>query len=258
MLNLILIDDETDARQLLRGMLNEQPDCHIIGEARSFAEATILLKNTTPDVVFLDVDLRDGTGFEVLESLSSFSFSVIFVTAFDNFALKAFQANALDYILKPVMPDEVKKALDKVRRMQPTDSFQLQISQLLGAMRQKKVEKLVLQTAEGVYFVPFDEVLHLESDGSYTTVHTTHGGKILVSKHLGEFEYLHTSPRPTSDFNEDGGHFFRTHQSHIVNLKGVRQFLRTPEGNYAILSNGRNVPISRRCKDEFLAALKTC
>jgi two-component system, LytTR family, response regulator len=257
MLNLIIIDDEPDARQLLRGMLNQQPDCRIIAEAGSFADATILLKNTKPDVVFLDIDLRDGTGFEVLESLPSFSFSVIFATAFDTFALKAFQANALDYILKPVVFDDVKRALDKVRRLQPTGSFQQQVAELLGAMRQKKVEKLVLQTAEGVYFVPLDEVLHLESDGSYTTVHTTNGGKILVSKHLGEFEYLHTSS-PTSGLYEYGDFFFRTHQSHIVNLKGVRQFLRSTEGNYALLSNGRNVPISRRCKEEFLAALKTC
>jgi two-component system, LytTR family, response regulator len=257
MLNLILIDDEPDARQLLRGMLNEQPDCRIIAEAGSFAEATTVLKTTKPDVVFLDIDLRDGTGFEVLESLPSFTFSVIFVTAFDTFALKAFQSNALDYILKPVILDDVKRALDKVRRIQPTGSFKLQVAELLGAMRQKKVEKLVLQTAEGVYFVPLEEVLHLESDGSYTTVHTINGGKILLSKHLGEFEYLYTSS-PTSEFYEEGGCFFRTHQSHIVNLKGVRQFLRTPEGNYALLSNGRNVPISRRCKEEFLAALKTC
>ena len=258
MLNLILIDDEPDARQLLRGMLNEHADCRIIGEASSFAQACILLKNTTPDVVFLDIDLLDGTGFDVLESLPNVSFSLIFVTAFNTFALKAFKANALDYILKPVLPHDVSSALNKVRRLQPTDNFQQRITELLGAMHQKKVEKLVLQTTEGVFFIPLDEVLHLESEGNYTTVRTTNGIKIMVSKHLGEFEYLHTPPASESEFPKEGVSFFRIHQSHIVNLKGVRQFLRSPDGNYAVLSNGTNVPISRRCKDEFLLALKSC
>jgi two-component system, LytTR family, response regulator len=256
MLTICLIDDEADAREMMLDILSTIPDCRVIGEAANVAEAQALLKNTNPDVVFLDIDLSDGTGFDVLESLSAPRFSIIFVTAFNNFALKAFKANALDYLLKPVMRDDVINALEKVRRIQPSNHFEHQFTELLSAMRQKKVEKLLLQTAEGIYYVPLDEVLHLASEGSYTTVSTVFGAKILVSKYLGEFEYLITPTQQKERFSEEASSFFRVHQSHIVNIKAVRQFLRSTDGQYAVLSNGTNVPIARRCKDAFLEVLK--
>ncbi len=256
MLTISLIDDEADAREMMRDIISTIPDCRVIGEAATVTEAQALLKNTSPDVVFLDIDLSDGTGFDVLESLSAPTFSIIFVTAFNTFALKAFKANAVDYLLKPVLRNDVINALDKVRRIQPSIHIEHQITELLGAMRQKKVEKLLLQTAEGIYYVPLDEVLHLESEGSYTTVSTVLGTKILVSKYLGEFEYLLTPSQPESRLSEETSPFFRVHQSHIVNLKAVRQFLRSTDGPYAVLSNGTNVPIARRCKDAFLEVLK--
>ena len=115
MLKIILIDDEHDARQLLRGHLKDHPECHIIGEASSLSEAFILLNNTQPDIVFLDIELMDGTGFDVLTQFPKPSFDVVFVTAFNEFALKAFQYNAIDYILKPITSSDLTRVLLKIR-----------------------------------------------------------------------------------------------------------------------------------------------
>jgi two-component system, LytTR family, response regulator len=247
MLTISIIDDEPDARNLLRSILTDSPNCKVVSEATSTTEAITLLKTTAPDVVFLDIDLSDGTGFEVLEKLPNASFSIIFVTAFDQFALKAFQANAIDYLLKPVYPQKVKQALEKVRLRPVTHFSQLQMTELLKTVQQKKVEKLLLHTTEGIHIVPLDQILYLQSEGSYTHVFTVNSEDIMVSKHLGTYAYLHT----------EGGDFCRVHQSYIVNLQQVRQVLRSHDGNFAVMSNGAKIPISRREKDGFISALET-
>ena len=246
MLDIILIDDEADARQLLRGMLAAHTDCRIIGEADSFAKASVLLQKTKPDVVFLDIDLTDGTGFDVLKSLPTIEFSIVFVTASNTFALKAFQVNALDYLLKPISPDDLTRALTKIRQNRtPKSDIDAQMQGLMLAMQHHKLEKLVLTTAKGVHFIPFDDIIYLASEGNYTTVFTTKNEHIMVSQNLGTFDHLTT----------EGGDFFRTHQSYILNIKAVRQIIRHEDGDFALLHDGTKIPIARRKKEAFLKIL---
>ena len=248
MLKIILIDDELDARQLLRGLLKDQPECHIIGEASSLSEAFILLKNTQPDIVFLDIELMDGTGFDVLTQFPKPSFDVVFVTAFNEFALKAFQYNAIDYILKPITSGDLARVLHKIRRHQRhQDDFHKQLQTLIDSMKDLKHEKLVLNTAHGMHFLPISEIMYLKSEGNYTTVFTEKKEHIVVSQNLGTFDYLVTPTEVTE--------FFRTHQSFIVNLKAVRQFLKHEDGDFAVLSDNTKIPIARRKKEDFLESM---
>ena len=243
MLNLILIDDEADARQLLRALLAEHTDCRIIGEANSFATASLVLQKTKPDVVFLDIDLSDGTGFDVLKTLPTIDFSIVFVTASNSFALKAFQVNALDYLLKPISPDDLQRALTKIRQNQAQKpNIQAQIEGVVSAMQHHKLEKLVLTTAKGVHFIPLDDIIYLKSEGNYTTVFTTKNEHIMVSQNLGNFDHLDT----------EGGQFFRTHQSYILNMTAVRHIIKHEDGDFALLHDGTKIPISRRKKEAFL------
>jgi two-component system, LytTR family, response regulator len=253
MLNICIIDDESDARDLLREVLTDlAPDCRIIGEANSKATAIDLLKKMQPDVLFLDIDLKDGTGFEVLAALPPPPYPLVFTTACNEFALKAFQVNALDYLLKPTERAEVKRALDKIRKQQPSANLNQQMTTLLHTIQQRKIEKLVLHTAEGLYFLPIADVSHLESSGSYTTVWTTKNEKILVSSNLGTFDHLVENTEGSSAATIP---FFRVHQSHIVRLSTVRQLLKLPDGDFAILNNGVKIPVARRRREAFLAAM---
>jgi two-component system, LytTR family, response regulator len=253
MLKICLIDDEQDARLLLREMLAElAPDCQIIGEANSKASAITLLKTAKPDAVFLDIDLKDGTGFEVLAALPHPQYPIVFATAFNQFAIKAFQVNALDYLLKPIERAELKRTVDKIRMHQPTPDFKNQISELLSNMQNRKIEKLVLHTAEGIHFLPITDILHLESSGNYTMVETIRGEKILVSSNLGQFEHL------TEDYdatNSQPNPFFRIHQSHIIRVSTVRKLMKTTDGEYVILDNGAKVPIARRRREAFMSVM---
>ena len=256
MLHLILIDDEADARQLLRSMLKGYSDCKILAEASSLKEASILLKNTQPDIVFLDIELTDGTGFELLAQFPKPSFDIIFVTAYDRFALKAFHCNAIDYILKPVTPDDLKRVLHKIRLNQRSqDDFHKQLQTLMHSVHQRKHEKLVLSTSDGMHFLPLSEIIYLKSEGNYTTVFTEKKEHIMVSQNLGAFDYLDAHNDQSIIYSDSGGGFFRTHQSFIVNLKAVRQFLKHKDGDFAVMSDNTKIPIARRKKDAFLEAM---
>jgi two-component system, LytTR family, response regulator len=253
MLNICIIDDESDARDFLREVLTElEPNCRIIGEANSKASAIDLLQKNKPDVVFLDIDLKDGTGFEVLADLVSPQYPFIFTTAFNDFAIKAFQVNALDYLLKPIEKGEVKRALDKIQKPNESSDLKQQMTALLNTVQQRKVEKLVLHTTEGVYFLPISEVNHLESSGSYTTVWTTKGEKILVSSNIGCFDHLVAE---TDTTNNSTTPFFKVHQSHIVRLSTVRRLLKLPDGDFIVLNNGTKIPVARRRREAFLMAM---
>ncbi len=253
MLNICIIDDEFDARILLREMLIDMvPDCRIIGEADSRASAIELLQNVKPDAVFLDIDLKDGTGFEVLAALPPPQYAIVFATAFNQFAIKAFQVNALDYLLKPVGSDELKRVVDKIRNGQSSTDFQKQIAELLATNKNRKADKLVLHTAEGVHFLPIADIIRLESAGSYTTIETIKGEKIMVSSNLGNFDHL------TSDFEINvpvSELFFRIHQSHIIRISMVKQLLKQSDGDFVVLNTGIKIPIARRRKEAFLAAM---
>ena len=241
----VLIDDEPAARKVLQVFIGEYcPNLHIVGEANGVQEGFRLIKEKNPDLVFLDVEMGDGQGFDLLDKFPKPSFKVIFTTAHDQFAVRAFKYYAVDYLLKPVDPEELQAAVKKVWEQQATTG----LLQLLQAMQQPQREqvfdKMALPSSDGITMMNVKDILRLESDAGYTTFHSNDGEKILVTRSIGEFEEV--LPRQS---------FFRIHVSHLVNLNFVKKFLRE-DGGYALLENGEKVPIARRRKDEFLERLK--
>lgn len=245
MISVVIIDDETKARTTLKQLLSSvNPTIQVTGEADSVASGLQLLSRLRPDAVFLDIQMEDGTGFDLLDRLRSIDFHVVFATAFDEFAIKAFRYHALDYLLKPIDPDDL---LAVCRKLEEKNEHQLsgqQLDRLLQSMQSRRIENLALSTSEGIIYLKLTEIIRLESEGNYTYFHTTAGDRVIVSRTLKEFETLLPEER-----------FFRTHQSHIVNLREVRKMLKE-DGGYALMCDDSKVPIARRKKDEFLNRLE--
>ncbi len=225
-LKTILIDDELDARFNLRLMLRQFPEMNIVAEANDVPSGIAAIKIHQPDLIFLDIQMGEKTGFDLLEHFPAPDFQVIFCTGFDQFALQAIKKNALDYLLKPVDPDElaaaVQKALkNKVERTPP---------------------RLTFQVSGEVWFVEMEKVSQIESDGMYSTIKLTDGRQCVQVRSLREFEEI-LPP----------GNFVRTHQSHLVNLNFVEKFL--PETGFLKMKNGSEIPVARRRRTDILLAL---
>lgn len=187
--------------------------------------------------------MEDGSGFDLLDKFAQPSFKVIFTTANDEFALKAFRYHAIDYLLKPINPVELIQAIDLVKS-ENTEDYQTKINNLLDSTRTRKFDKIMLTSQAGTSFVNIDQIVYLESDGSYTTFYLVNKEKYVIAKPMKEFEELLS-----------GRNFFRLHQSYIVNLPFVNKVLRE-DGGYVLMEGGFKVPIARRRKDEFFELLK--
>ena len=244
MIRIAIIDDEPDARHTLRTFLTELcPQVEIAGEADGVESGYRLIRQQKPHAVLLDISMNDGTGFDLLDRFSNPPFRVIFSTAFDEFALKAFKYSALDYLLKPIEPDELVRAIDKIGEDR-MDEFSMKISNIIKTARTRHFEKIGLSSQEGLVFLRLEDIVNLEADGNYTTFYLRNGEKHVVVRPLKEFEDLLPSEM-----------FFRTHQSHIVNLNFIKKYLKE-DGGYVILENGSKVIVARRRKDEFLELLR--
>lgn len=245
MISAIIIDDEPTARATLRSLLQAvYPALSIIDEADGVTSGLELLRGLRPDVLLLDVQLRDGTGFDLLDQLPDLDYHLIFVTAYEEFAIRAFRYHALDYLIKPIDPDEllaVCRKLEKERENKLTDH---RLRLLLESLQSGQIENLALSTSEGMIYLKLKEIVRLESEGNYTFFHTDRREKVIVSRGLKEFEDILPSAL-----------FFRTHQSHIVNLREVRKVLRE-DGGYALMGDDAKVPIARRKKEDFLRRLE--
>lgn len=244
-LRLALIDDEPLSRQTLRIFLNDYcPQAQIVGEADSVLAGYKLLQSNELDAVLLDVQMGDGTGFDLLKKFPNPSFQVIFTTAFDEFAIKAFQFNAIDYLLKPIDVDELLRAVRKIVPSAENPEKDERISHLLTANERKEFEKIALSSSEGLHFLDLREIVRLESDANYTTFYIASGEKITVAKTLKNFDQLLPPDQ-----------FFRPHQSHIINLAHVKKILRE-DGGYLLMEGNTKVPIARSKKDALLSLVK--
>lgn len=244
MLTVVIIDDESKARQALSASITSFcPDIKIIGEADGVHSGLKMLEQVEPDVVFLDIQMNDGTGFDLLDRIPKLKFKVVFATAYDQFALKAFKYHAFDYLVKPIDPDDLQVLCHKLKKVEANQLSPQSISALLETMRSKNIENIALSTSEGIIFLKLKDIIRLESSGNYTIFYTGDKEKVMVSRTLGEF--LDILPEDT---------FFRTHQSHVVNLYQVKKMLRE-DGGYALMSDGAKVSISRRRKEDFLEKL---
>ncbi len=246
MIKVVIIDDEVSGRNVIRQYLSLYcENVEIIGEADSVKSGTELLTNESPDIVFLDIQMQDGTGFNILEALPERNFKVIFVTSFDQFALKAIKFCAADYILKPVDPDEFVEAVERVQAdLEKQNLADNRIDEMLTNM--SNFSKVGLPTADGVKFVKVDDIVRCEADGSYTTVFMNDGDKILISKNLKTYEELFVDNK-----------FLRVHKSHLINISHVDKYVNSGgDGGSVVMSDGSTVEVSRRKKDELLALMK--
>ncbi|WP_353485068.1 LytTR family DNA-binding domain-containing protein [Haliscomenobacter sp.] len=244
MKRIAIIDDETDARQLLRSMITILcPDVEICGEADSVESAYVLIRQTQPHAILLDISLEEGNGFELLDKFPQPAFQVIFTTAHNEFALKAFRYHALDYLLKPINSVELAQTIDRIKETFG-NNYPERLSNLMESARKGHLNKICLSSQEGMIFLRLDDIVRLESDGSYTTFCLLNQERHVVSRPMKEFEEL--LPKDT---------FFKLHQSHLINLSFVKKILRE-EGGYALMEDGCKVPIARRRKEEFLEAIK--
>jgi two-component system LytT family response regulator len=235
----ILVDDEPDARATLRSFLGSYcTDIEILGEAGSVEEGYSQIRKFDPDLVFLDIQMEDGTGFDLLERFRNIEFCVVFTTAFDAFAIKAFKYSAIDYLLKPIDPDELIDAVHKARRK--FTGRPQQVEDLLKFRKGDEPERITISSTEGLTLVALDDIIRLESDSNYTNFYLKSKEKITVPKSLKEYEDLLPSKK-----------FFRTHQSHIVNLKYVKKYIKD-DGGYIVMEDGSQVWVARRRKDDFL------
>lgn len=241
----MIIDDEPAARGNIRSILGSDcPGVEVMGEAGGVAEGLALLSRLTPDLLFLDVEMEDGTGFDLLDKLAPLRFNVIFTTAYDTFAIKAFRYSAIDYLLKPVDPDELAAAVRKSQEKGNFALLQRQIESLSAARNSGTFQRIVLPTGDGMAFAQTQDIVRIESFGNFSYVTLAAGERVLASRNLRDFEEMLPSPP-----------FFRLHQSHIVNTAFVKKYFKE-DGGQALMSDGTAVPISRRNKDRFLEMLK--
>lgn len=243
----VIIDDEQRGAMSLQKMLqHSHPDIEITGLAHSGQEGIAAIQSTNPDLVFLDIQMMDMSGFDMLEQIDSPPFSVIFTTAYDEYALKAFRYAAVDYLLKPIDMDELKEALNKFRqsRMQSPRPDMDRLTQLVQQLKGHNLDRIALPTQEGLIFIRMEEVIRLQSSSNYTTFYLKDKKPLIVSKTMGEFEEL-LEDQP----------FIRIHNSHIINLNHVEKYIRG-EGGSVVMSDKSEIEVSRRKKDEFLKRLE--
>jgi len=245
MIRVIIVDDEKTSRDTLIGLLGRYcKNVEVIGQADGVASGIEVIRKNAPDVVFLDIQMPDGSGFRLLEEIGEVNFEVIFTTAYDQYAIKAIKYSALDYLLKPVVPDDLVNAVKKAEQKKNLGQMSQNIKTLLENLsQQNEPRKIVLSTAEKMHIVEIDDILRCESDDYYTRFFFKDGKTLLISKTLKENEEL---------LGEK--YFIRPHKSHLVNIKYIKGFLKN-DGGYIVMSDGTKVPVSRRKREYVVNTL---
>ncbi|MCX2585430.1 LytR/AlgR family response regulator transcription factor [Pedobacter sp. MR22-3] len=249
-LKAIIVDDEEFARSSLFFLLQQNcPQVEITGIAKSVAEAREFLAHHPINLIFLDIAMPGGNGFELIPDAQKHHAAVIFTTAYDQYALKAIKANALDYLLKPIDIDELKIAVDKVaeylKRFQNQNEIDERISNLASTLNNKsEIKKLTLPYGQGFKMVDVDDIIYIEADSNYSVLHFADQDKITVSKVLREFEELLPSDQ-----------FVRIHKSSIINLNHLKEY-NSKNGLQVFLKNGESINISRRRASDFFEKIK--
>jgi two-component system, LytTR family, response regulator len=242
----IIIDDEPDAVEALHLTLMEVcPEVAVCGKYTDSVKGLAAMRAQKPDLLFIDIEMPVMNGFQLLEELGDLSFSLIFTTAYDRFAVKAFRFSALDYLLKPVSPEELRIAVDKAMEKQRIEQTQIEmLRQQLYPANARRFDKIALPYAHGYTFVELAEVMYCESDSSYTKFHLISGEIYLITKTLGDVESMLTD-----------GDFFRIHKQFLINMHHIRSYIRG-DGGYVVMPNKVNIPVSRIKKDEFTEQFK--
>lgn len=246
MIRAVLIDDIKNSRVTLADDLKTYcPEVLLVGEADSVKTGVELIKASKPDIVFLDIELQDGTGFDILDSFDKIEFKIIFITGLDSYGIKAIKFSALDYLLKPVDTDDLVKAIHKYKESEIPYDLKAKVDYLLENIHgnKPKFKRLALSSAAKVNMVNIDDIIRCEAQSNYTLFHLSEGKQILVTKTLKEYENL------LEEYS-----FMRVHHAHLINLNYLKEYIKT-DGGYAIMKDNSNVPVSVRKRDNLLKEL---
>ncbi len=245
MIKAVIIDDEQSSIDLTSALLRFYSDrISLAGSGNSVEEGYQLIRMHKPDLVFLDVHLEGGSGFDLLNKLGSIGFKVVFITAHNEFALRALRYSAMDYLLKPLSPLDFSEAVRKALQAINHDEVTLQMKTLLHNMGMQQQRKVVFKTQEKIYSIDTFDIIRFESEGSYTTVYLSEGKKIIVSKIIKEFEEM---------LAPEG--FIRVHQSHLINRNHM--FCFEKQDNLITMKDSSTVPVSTRKKEMVLHLIQS-
>lgn len=240
----LIIDDEKKARQVLHILVKENcPKITKILEADNLLSGVELIKQEQPNIVFLDIEMPVHSGLEILDFIEkdAHNFEIIFTTAYSEYAIQAFQLSAIDYLLKPVRPSQVKEAVEKAITFLGNSQINKRLTELKASLQDSNFKKIGLPNVNGIKFVNFSDIIMLEADGMYTNVSTINDGTILVSKPLKFFVEILKNTKI----------FYRPHRSFLINLSFIKEYIRK-DGGYIVMENDKTISVSKDKKEEFL------
>lgn len=241
----VIIEDEHKSLLTLRTLLERYcPEIEVVGTAGSVEAGIRVLKEVGPDLVFMDIAMPDGDAFDLLNRYGKVDFEIIFVTAYNDFALKAFEFSALHYLLKPISYKELQDAVNRFQRLRSPVSMEERL-EILNRTLQNHFDKISLPSNDGLIIVEIEKIMRLEASGNYSTVFMDNGETIVVTKTLNQFEEILT-----------GLWFVRIHNTHLINLKYLKKYQRG-QGGVVTMQNGIALTVSRTRKNEFIECLKT-
>jgi two-component system LytT family response regulator len=242
MIRTLLIDDERHVRKTLAGLINHFcPHVILVGEADGVESGLQAIRKYKPDLVLLDIKMGDGTGFDLLRKIDSIDFKIIFITAYEQYAVQAFKYSAIDYILKPIDSEDLVLAIDRaIIMMQAELTLRLKALEDNLTIQNVPNKKIVVKTFDNIYLISHRDILCCESDGSYTSIHLKNGNRIVTSKILKEYEDMLS-----------GLGFYRVHKSFLISLSAIDRFEKG-DGGFIVLSNGLKIPVASRKREELL------
>jgi two-component system LytT family response regulator len=245
MIRCVIVEDEEMARNVLKSLLAQYcPDVMVCAEADDVISGKNMIETFHPDLVFLDIEMPGGSGFKLLTSIEDKDFEVVFITAYEQFAIKAIRHDALDYILKPIDPKELVAAVEKVKEAKYKKTLKKQYDSLLKNLdpEQLVVRKISLSTADKIHLINVDDIIRCESDNYYTIIFFKDGTSLMVSKTLKEID------QKLEEYD-----FVRTHKSHLVNMRCIKNFIK--DEMMVVMTDDTKVPVSKRKKERILEVI---
>lgn len=236
MIKAIIIDDEAHARQTIKTILRYgNNSINIVGEAENIKEAVDLIIKESPQLIFLDINLPDGDGFDILNQIQHKNHKVIFITAYHEFAIQAIKFSAFDYILKPVNPKELINTVEKAIHEEVSENYNTKLDAFISNITTPNApNKVVLKTSDKIHVVEINQIIRCESDNAYTTFYLQNEKSIMVSKSIKHYDEMFKDQQ-----------FIRVHQSHLINPNFINYFNKQ-DGGFLVMSDGSNVPVSNQ------------